>query len=875
MKKRLIKLLIPSLSLSLLLLATPLPPVIAALSPEIAAVTPGSWSLVPTPNTTGFVILSPSEITHLAIGKDATTAYSLDSPNSRLFKSTSAGTSWLELTAELRAQGILGNFTGLAIAPDDPSVLAVIEDGKQVYISTDGGKKFTLTGVVPNLPPTLIKDIAISPLYGTSRDIFIGSAALNDGFSNGIVARLTLPLPSIWENLTDPYQIKGWSGGDVTAIAISPNYATDFTILAVASTTDKPGTNDGDTFLNTLNTRNLPLTWNDSKLFPGYPVRIETAATDSPAEGTSHPGPKAGQSGRILTATIALPRDYSGADATRRRLYVAWNSQPQTSGGHAGSPDAYRIDDTTVVRLNTNGGANIPLTSLTYSGTAASGTLWAGEATGSPETASVQVRRTTNPQASPPSWQLSAKPPTGPGNALLSTTPDGKVYVVTSTTITTGRDESALSLSLDGGISFNQLSLIDTEINTATSTFQDVAPSPDAKTIYLITTSPGFDSLWRTTTQGQSWQRILCLPTLTNTAIIRVSPDDPSGKSFYLVETNTAVTGTTPLYFSTDSGQTYQKLIAPLPAVDSAIACPNTLYIVNSAGQVIKSPDGGKTWSRTVDSRVGSARMLTTAPGNYVLVGGSNNGQVSYSPDGGTNFIPLVSLGEGKGSIQVAADIDFATNKTIYAASDTQGEGAYRFVIGTSTAWSQIKRAESYQRLSGLVQHWGIIYASFYWFQPPPPPPYPALLPPTSGAFRSPNPTAPSPSFDTLTSGIPQWSPPPPTPDRPPLPPQFSRLPSALKASDGINLWTIDTTIIVKEGKLIASNALYHLLDPQTPKAVPAPPPAPPPPPKPKKGCGCPGAALPLGLTVMALMAMSWRAPSLNLSLEGRGIRRG
>ncbi len=842
--------------LSLILLVLPI-----TISPAVA--TSGSWSIFPTPSSDGLVILSPSEITHLAIGKDGITFFALDSVNFRLFKSTNAGITWIELTSELRHQGILGNLTGLALAPDDPFFLAIVEDGTKVHISTDGGRTFIKTGAIPNLPPTLIKDIAISPAIGAVRDIIVGSASLNDGYSYGIVARFTFPTPGKWEDLTDPYQVKGFSGGDVTAVAISPNYPLDFTILAVASTTDQPGNNDGDTFLNILNTRILPLTWNDPKLFAGYPVRIETPGTDSPAEGTAHPGPKAGQSGRILSSTMVLPQDYSGAEIAKRRLYIAWNSQPQIAGGATGNPDVYRLDNTTVTRLNANAGADIPIASLTYFGTVASGNLWAGEVKGSPETASVQIRRTTNPQASPPTWQLSLKPPTGPGNALVRVSPDGKaVYTATSSPIMTAKDESALSLSLDGGVSFNQISLIDTEINTSTSSFQDVAPTLNSKTVYLVTTSPGFDSLWRTVNQGKSWERILCFATQTNTALLRIIPDDPEGKTFYLAETNTAVSGTTTIYTSKDMGQTFEKIIAPLPTIDMAIASPNILYIVNSAGQVVKSPDGGKTWSRPVDSRIGKANMITTAPGNYVLVGGAENGQVSYSPDGGATFFLTLPLGGGRGNIQVVADIDFGTNKTIYAASDTPGEGIYRFVIDTSKEWTQIKRVESYQRLSGLVQHWGVVYASFYWFQPPPSPPYPEFLPPSSGALRLLAPASPTPTLDSLTSGIPKYKPPPPEPYLPPLPPQFCRLPKALKASDGVYLWAIDATIIVKEGKTIATNVLYHYFDPQTPKTPPPPPsvqqpPPPPQPPPPKKGCGRPGTAATIGLTIVALSLLS------------------
>jgi hypothetical protein len=67
-------------------------------------------------------------------------------------------------------------------------------------------------------------------------------------------------------------------------------------------------------------------------------------------------------------------------------------------------------------------------------------------------------------------------------------------------------DESAFSVSLDNGASWNQLGLIDTRINR----FGALAVAGDGKTVYLSSVNDnGLDSAWRSRTHiiGDAWQR--------------------------------------------------------------------------------------------------------------------------------------------------------------------------------------------------------------------------------------------------------------------------------------------------------------------------------------------------------------------------------
>ena len=83
----------------------------------------------------------------------------------------------------------------------------------------------------------------------------------------------------------------------------------------------------------------------------------------------------------------------------------------------------------------------------------------------------------------------------------------GRAYAATSGT------ESAVSCTADGGVTWNQISLID----TAMTTIVDLAPSPDYSqddTLFMLTWG-GEHSLWRSLNGGTRWERVFT-STMTN-----------------------------------------------------------------------------------------------------------------------------------------------------------------------------------------------------------------------------------------------------------------------------------------------------------------------------------------------------------------------
>jgi Neuraminidase (sialidase) len=73
-----------------------------------------------------------------------------------------------------------------------------------------------------------------------------------------------------------------------------------------------------------------------------------------------------------------------------------------------------------------------------------------------------QVYCTFDPQSAYPTWQNSQKPPTGPGQARVAWSPDGKAaYCGTSSAGGGSHNQSAFSISKNNGSTWNQIGLID------------------------------------------------------------------------------------------------------------------------------------------------------------------------------------------------------------------------------------------------------------------------------------------------------------------------------------------------------------------------------------------------------------------------------
>jgi hypothetical protein len=383
-------------------------------------------------------IVSNSDVSHIAVGYDDT-IYALDSPHGRLYKSEHGGYGWTDIS---RGLGAAVPWTELAIAPDDPKFVAVVTGGTEVSVSTNGGTSFGATGLIGMLGGgEQVKCLAISPGYGR-REIAVGTST---GSGHGKVwTNLVDGFPSGWKDMSSG--ATGWSNADVFALEYSPGFSADGTILAIAATGPPPNSDSTFLYIGFRDLGGNTTIWNNSA---GYPVEISQSGQDTP--GTP-----------LTYADIALPADYIGTSPANRHVYACWRDNPPGVAS-AGNPndDVYRIDDTICYRLMVRSDI---ICSLAHYGMFSRGKLLAGAAKAS--TVSLfrgpQVYFASNPSSSYPTWQSSQKPPTGPGQARVAWSADGKAaYCGTSAPAGGNNDQSAFSISTNSGFTWNQIGLID------------------------------------------------------------------------------------------------------------------------------------------------------------------------------------------------------------------------------------------------------------------------------------------------------------------------------------------------------------------------------------------------------------------------------
>ena len=799
-----------------------------------------AWSVINTPSSQNNVIVSPSEINTMAIGSDGLTFYAVDVPAlnplilplggmGKVYKSGDGGATWQnELSAQLSTAGAFIPVWNIAVAPDDVNFVVAITDRtggpapggpKQVYISTNGGAAWSVAVSGLSLAAgEFISSVDVSVTYGgTNRDVAIGT---RDGAGTGRVWVLKAGImSSAWVDQLLP-------ASDVVALKFSPTYTSDFSLVVVSSDAANTRLHLGihDTNVNIT-------TWDTAG---GYPVQL----WDAGFAGTS---PTFLQ---IITADLELPSDFSGQDVALRRCYISTDVTDNQSG-------VYRLDDTVPHRINPPTSGRI--SSIAYFGTYAEGVLLAGEVTAVPALGLVNVWRTSNPIAGTPTWSKSdaLKSPTGGGNsgyanAQIAWNPDGtRAYCGTSSaTVAPGPwpvawqtgvalDESAFSVSpyapaysgllttfsktedTDIGNIWNQLSLIDTEMDSLTDVAALQAPQAGENLatvnydiLYLFSKSDSmtvpvrFNSVWRSTSDplGTTWERVLCLAS-DNVSILRVRQPsyDETDRSDVIVF---ATISNDIVGYSANEGQVWD--VRPFTTVtDLALASDTVIYILNNT-LVYRYEQQGTGWvfDNKIDTALGAGHTIAVPLKNpkktgeetqedMVLVGEAGlpdgSGRIAYAdfseaivkvgpPDNQRIAPPVV------GDAHVIFDDQYEQNGIIYnAIRDTTGVNGkiYRWVIGKSTAWDELgpPNAEFY----GLVQRNSVLYGA--WKTPQ----VPAIFANTAGVDRTLYPRVnvpPIPEWDYLVADLPITGP----------PILFTREPSSLKISSNEynNLWAID-----------------------------------------------------------------------------------
>jgi photosystem II stability/assembly factor-like uncharacterized protein len=693
---------------TIIILLVPLLSFIAVIPAQRASASPEAvkWSKVniPTVGEAGsWVLAHGSDIQHLTLAGDGSLyAYGKGLPYT-LYKSTDGGLSWAYIGKVQDA------ITGIAVSPHDAGTI-YYATSSSIYRSTNGGKTFVKIPESPGEAGTGHREI--TSIAAAWLDHNIIAVGIKDADSSEFGGVYTLNEADIISEWVDTHV----GSYDVYAVAFSPNYPLDRQLVAVM-------TDETDTFI-------------ASKISDGdWGASIGSARLNAVVVADS--------------AAIAFPDDFD-ADVSSGKSVFFTGIDTGTGEG-----DVYKIScaeaPATSISTDLNvgsiyGQSNTDITGLTAYSNNSSVILLAGAA---------DSARTYISTDGGINWTKSRKEPTGDSDTCVLIPPDfaatGRMYAATS-----GND-NALSISRDIGESWNQLSLIDTSIDTIV----DLEPSPGYSqddTLFMITFG-GSHNLWRSIDDGSTWERILSdnLASVDSLKFVALPPQygDDCHTVFVAGESN----GSPVIWESKDNGQTYRRRFIRDPTTGTAfpvdawaIADENTLLIGSydgSHGIVYRSTDDVFSYSEGV--LVGSQPLhsLALSPdyendGNTLI--GNTDGWVLWSSDNGTSFQALPKDAASpplSGFITVAFDPEFKTNHTVYAASDTVDSGLHRFVTGRSTDWESIDdtlpAGATINRLAAAGN--GTVYA--------------ANSDADGGMERCLNPTfASGPTFETVTRGL-------------------------------------------------------------------------------------------------------------------------
>ncbi|MEA3441863.1 MAG: hypothetical protein U9R04_00005, partial [Chloroflexota bacterium] len=584
---------------------------IAAMPDNVNAGTT-KWTKVTTPSEKNFTILPGSDIFDFAVGPDGNTVYAVGEVPARasgsligltfaLWKSSDGGATWKDISSHLLQSKVglawsAGEFAFIhqvAVAPNNADFVVVagmLDDvtTNVVVGSTNGGSKFSWTGGLPADAGNIICMDA-SPGIEDIYNIVLGTDA-------GMVCRYEAG--HYWgSHWIDASAYTGWKGADaVTSIAFSPSWTADKTVLAISVNNTATA---GGTCLQTGK-------WATAKGWGGVVERA--GAVPFEVDGWSvwpiTPGGPGGYNAGVTG--LAMPSDYNGGDTSMRRVYAYANVGNSTApstiplGGYL-----FRVDST-ALSLPCGPSGNPWFASIAYTGTHDEGDAMLGQmankdADDMPEFTDcckgVQVWRSEHIDVCCPQWKGACKKPSGQAYALVAFTPDGsKAYATTIGETVYGDqtcDESAFSVSLDKGKAWNQLGLIDTDIDY----LSDFAASPDCCVDYLASVNSnedgqvcGCDSVWAKICDAEEyanvWQRVYykALEGDPQMGLLRLSPEHNDGDVVYFGDQDTDN-----LYWAESKGiSCWNTRTTTIGIQDFALADDDTIYVINNEDDLVK-----------------------------------------------------------------------------------------------------------------------------------------------------------------------------------------------------------------------------------------------------------------------------------------------
>ncbi|MBA7663250.1 hypothetical protein ES703_71289 [subsurface metagenome] len=290
------------------------------------------------------------------------------------------------------------------------------------------------------------------------------------------------------------------------------------------------------------------------------------------------------------------------------------------------------------------------------------------------------------------SWDDPDKFPSGAGPAYVILDDDfddnGIAWVATWGT------ECAVSLTIDSGALYNQISLIATDIDVVDSiSFSRKYATDD--TMFMVTsdTTADTDSIWR---HASDWERVgvSTLAELGEVNQVQLSPGYPTDETVY-VALNTAGGGPT-IYRSTDAGGDWKEITRQPTDMYGWVVVDEETIIVGGTSIVYWTDNHGRRiWEDDTLTGAGIIVTFSLSPNLAVdetVLAGTSTGEVWISEDLGEDWdqVEDETIGAAANAF-VTFDTEYADNNTIFAAA---GDTISRCIIDTAEDWADQKWKE-------------------------------------------------------------------------------------------------------------------------------------------------------------------------------------
>jgi hypothetical protein len=629
-----------------------------------------------------------------------------------LLKSTDGAFTWqnTDLSNAMAAKAPVdtGAIVAVELSPSWSSDGWVfVATSNSVYYSEDRGRTFDDLNPVPGTKYAAGTDVI------TSLDLALDS-------SGRIVVAVGTANPAI--TTTDVYilGISGWvaqgvGAYDVLAVGLSPNYATDTAVIAVVTDTTTPKT--------VVRTKLGIGAWDAA-------VKDATIQDQGGLDFVSY------------RACIGFPDDYKAVSGTGRvlTLFVGLSA---TGLGPVALGDVFRINGgwlsaSSFTDLNVRGdvSAGNPsetnVWSIAVSGAVSGVTIIAGTEEVNPSlppispvpgqfllyTGSIAGGTWTwQPDSQDANYLSSYKQPTGETKATV-------VMANSVAYVGTFGDQSAVSAALiaegEGFYSWNQRGLIDTVIgDPVKGGITDMSPSEgyfSDGTMFITTMDivTGDASLWRTVTEGRTWERVYC-STLTGPAtcvfdMVRLT----SGAVIV------AQSGSKAIVPSFDYSATFQATRSAQQNITAfAVKDENTFYSGDANGGVWMTTDAGATWVSSVGSEipVGDTVIDLVLTDGGDIYAGTNQGGVYKASESDFTFVQVGPDTPGALADSVHVAPDLYDGSYIYAGiqggASTQGIWRFDTQGGDEAIWEHIADSAVVGDISSLAcdYQYGVLYA--------------------------------------------------------------------------------------------------------------------------------------------------------------------